>query len=46
MTVTTVTTAWAAELRDALGADGVLTDPDVTAAYARDLAAVAGLAGH
>jgi glycolate oxidase subunit GlcD len=26
------------ELRDALGADGILTDPDVTAAYARDQA--------
>jgi glycolate oxidase len=36
--VTTVTTAWATELRDALGADSVLTDPDVTAAYARDQA--------
>jgi glycolate oxidase len=39
-------TAWAAELRDAPGADGVLIDPDVTAASARDQAAVAGLAGH
>jgi glycolate oxidase len=39
--VTTVTTAWAAELTDALGADSVLTDPDVTAAYARDQAMLA-----
>jgi glycolate oxidase len=39
--VTTVTTAWAAELADALGADSVLTDPDVTAAYARDQAMLA-----
>ncbi len=41
MTVTTVTTAWVAELRDVLGPDGVLTDPDVTAAYARDQAMLA-----
>ena len=34
--MTTVGTTWAAELRDALGADAVLTDPDVTAGYARD----------
>ena len=33
--------AWTTELRDALGADGVLTDPDVTAAYARDQAMLA-----
>jgi glycolate oxidase len=35
------------ELRDALGADGVLTDPDVTSAYARDAAmmAPAGIPG-
>jgi len=39
--VTTVTTAWVTELVDALGADGVLTDPDVTAAYARDQAMLA-----
>src|ERR687889_40410 len=30
-----------AELRDALGADSVLTDPDVTASYARDQAMLA-----
>ena len=29
-------TAWVSELRDVRGADSVLTDPDVTAAYARD----------
>ena len=29
---------WQAELRDALGADAVLTDPDVTTGYARDQA--------
>jgi glycolate oxidase len=39
--VTTVAAAWTTELRDALGADGVLTDPDVTAAYARDQAMLA-----
>jgi glycolate oxidase len=39
--VTTVATAWVSDLRDALGADGVLTDPDVTAAYARDQAMLA-----
>jgi glycolate oxidase len=39
--VTTVATAWAVELQDALGADSVLTDPDVTAAYARDQAMLA-----
>jgi glycolate oxidase subunit GlcD len=37
----TVSTSWVAELREALGADGVLTDPDVTAAYARDQAMLA-----
>ncbi|MBM7806250.1 glycolate oxidase [Geodermatophilus bullaregiensis] len=37
MTATT-TTAWLDELTAALGADGVLTDPDVTASYARDQA--------
>ena len=37
----TVTTAWVSELRDALGADSVLTDPDVTASYARDQAMLA-----
>ncbi|WP_245177263.1 FAD-linked oxidase C-terminal domain-containing protein [Geodermatophilus sp. DF01_2] len=42
-TVTTAlpSTAWAAELADALGADSVLTDPDVTASYARDQAMLA-----
>jgi glycolate oxidase len=39
--VTTVAAAWTTELRDALGTDGVLTDPDVTAAYARDQAMLA-----
>ncbi|MGY1771393.1 FAD-binding oxidoreductase [Blastococcus sp. SYSU D00813] len=39
--MTTVTTAWVAELVDALGADSVLTDPDVTASYARDQAMLA-----
>ncbi len=33
MAVTTVTTAWVAELQAALGADSVLTDPDVTASH-------------
>src|ERR671912_1809622 len=37
----TVTTPWVTELRDALGADSVLTDPDVTASYARDQAMLA-----
>nr|WP_309229952.1 FAD-binding protein [Blastococcus sp. TML/M2B] len=36
-----MTTAWLADLQDALGADGVLTDPDVTAGYARDMAMMA-----
>ncbi|MGY1808527.1 FAD-binding oxidoreductase [Blastococcus sp. SYSU D00669] len=39
--MTTVTATWVAELTAALGADGVLTDPDVTAAYARDQAMLA-----
>jgi glycolate oxidase subunit GlcD len=39
--VTAATTAWVTELRDALGADSVLTDPDVTASYARDQAMLA-----
>ncbi|TFV51976.1 FAD-linked oxidase C-terminal domain-containing protein [Blastococcus sp. TF02A_35] len=39
--MTTVATSWLAELTDALGADGVLTDPDVTASYARDQAMLA-----
>ncbi|WP_409328509.1 FAD-binding oxidoreductase [Trujillonella humicola] len=39
--MTTVTTAWIAELVDALGAGSVLTDPDVTASYARDQAMLA-----
>lgn len=34
-------TAWVAELQDALGVDGVLTDPDVTSSYARDQAMLA-----
>jgi glycolate oxidase len=37
----TVTTAWVSELREALGPDSVLTDPDVTASYARDQAMLA-----
>jgi glycolate oxidase len=37
----TVTTSWVTELQDVLGADSVLTDPDVTAAYARDQAMLA-----
>ncbi|SDP68682.1 glycolate oxidase [Klenkia soli] len=49
MTATTATTtsptastpAWLAELTEALGAGSVLTDPDVTAAYARDQAMLA-----
>jgi glycolate oxidase subunit GlcD len=39
--VTTVRTSWVSELQDALGGDGVLTDPDVTAGYARDQAMLA-----
>src|SRR3954452_16107824 len=39
--VTALTTTWVRELQDALGPDGVLTDPDVTAAYARDQAMLA-----
>ncbi|RBY82620.1 FAD-binding oxidoreductase [Blastococcus sp. TF02A-26] len=39
--MTALTTAWAAELADALGPDSVLTDPDVTAAYSRDQAMLA-----
>jgi FAD/FMN-containing dehydrogenase len=39
--VTTATTTWVGELAAALGPDGVLTDPDVTAAYARDQAMLA-----
>jgi glycolate oxidase len=39
--VTTTTTDWVAGLQDALGAANVLTDPDVTAAYARDQAMLA-----
>jgi glycolate oxidase len=41
VTMTTVVTTWAGELRDALGADAVLTDPDVTSGYARDQAMLA-----
>ncbi|MEX5719649.1 FAD-binding oxidoreductase [Geodermatophilus maliterrae] len=37
----TLTTTWVDELTAALGADGVRTDPDVTAAYARDQAVLA-----
>jgi glycolate oxidase len=36
--VTALTTTWVRELQDALGPDSVLTDPDVTASYARDQA--------
>ncbi len=36
--MTATTDSWIAELRAVLGPDGVLTDPDVTAAYARDQA--------
>src|SRR3954468_2015586 len=39
--VTALTTTWVRELQDALGPDSVLTDPDVTAAYARDQAMLA-----
>jgi glycolate oxidase len=39
--VTVTTAAWVIELQDALGSDGVLLDPDVTAAYARDQAMLA-----
>ena len=39
--VTALTTTWVRELQDALGRDSVLTDPDVTAAYARDQAMLA-----
>jgi glycolate oxidase len=39
--VTAAPGEWQAELRTALGADTVLTDPDVTAAYARDQAMLA-----
>ena len=42
MAVTTVaTTAWLAELREALGPGSVLTDPEVTVGYARDQAMLA-----
>jgi glycolate oxidase len=43
----TATTAWVDELRSALGVDGVSTDPEVTASYARDQAmfAEAGVPG-
>src|SRR3954469_2789463 len=37
----TTTTTWVAELQDALGPGSVLTDPDVTASYARDQAMLA-----
>ncbi|MCZ2821801.1 FAD-binding protein [Modestobacter sp. VKM Ac-2977] len=39
--MTALTTTWVRELQDALGPDSVLTDPDVTAAYARDQAMLA-----
>src|SRR5690242_19564345 len=39
--VTTTTSTWVPELADALGRENVLTDPDVTAAYARDQAMLA-----
>ncbi|MDK3255527.1 FAD-binding oxidoreductase [Blastococcus capsensis] len=39
--MTTTTATWLAELTDALGADSVLTDPDVTVGYARDQAMLA-----
>ncbi len=39
--VTTLTPPWVGELIGALGPDSVLTDPDVTAAYARDQAMLA-----
>jgi glycolate oxidase len=39
--MTTVVTTWVGELRDALGADAVLTDPEVTSGYARDQAMLA-----
>jgi glycolate oxidase len=39
--VTTTTTTWVTELQDALGPGSVLTDPDVTASYARDQAMLA-----
>jgi glycolate oxidase len=39
--VTTVTTAWVAELTAAPGSDGVLTDREVTASHARDQAMLA-----
>src|SRR4051795_5949665 len=39
--VTTTTSTWAAELAAALGEQNVLTDPDVTASYARDQAMLA-----
>jgi glycolate oxidase len=39
--MTTVVTTWVGELRDVLGADAVLTDPDVTSGYARDQAMLA-----
>ncbi|WP_336030917.1 FAD-binding oxidoreductase [Geodermatophilus sp. FMUSA9-8] len=39
--MTTLATAWVDELTAALGSDGVRTDPDVTASYARDQAMLA-----
>jgi FAD/FMN-containing dehydrogenase len=42
VTVTTATAAWVGELQDALGADGVLLDPDVPRAI-KDALDPAGL---
>jgi glycolate oxidase len=39
--VTALTTTWVRELQDALGRGSVLTDPEVTASYARDQAMLA-----
>jgi glycolate oxidase subunit GlcD len=41
VTVTTLRTPWLTELRAAVGQDAVLTDPEVTAGYARDQAMLA-----
>ena len=39
--MTALTTTWVRELQDALGRESVLTDPEVTASYARDQAMLA-----
>jgi FAD/FMN-containing dehydrogenase len=39
--VTATTATWVTELQDALGADSILLDPDVTVTYARDQAMLA-----